>query len=32
VIADRFKLEDAAKAHVRLEQGHVVGRIVLQIV
>ena len=32
VIADKFRLEDAAKAHARLEQGHVVGRIVLQIV
>jgi NADPH:quinone reductase-like Zn-dependent oxidoreductase len=32
VIADKFKLEDAAKAHARIEQGHVVGRVVLQIV
>jgi NADPH2:quinone reductase len=32
VIADKFRLEDAAKAHARVEQGHVVGRVVLQIV
>jgi NADPH:quinone reductase len=31
VIEQRFKLEDARQAHVRLEQGHVVGRIVLEI-
>jgi NADPH:quinone reductase len=31
VIEQRFKLEDATQAHVRLEQGHVVGRIVLEI-
>jgi NADPH:quinone reductase len=31
VIEQKFKLEDATQAHVRLEQGHVVGRIVLEI-
>jgi NADPH:quinone reductase len=31
VIEQKFKLEDAKQAHVRLEQGHVVGRIVLEI-
>jgi len=31
VIEKIFKLEQAAEAHTRLEQGHVVGRIVLQI-
>jgi NADPH:quinone reductase len=30
-IADRFPLEKAAMAHARLERGHVLGRIVLQI-
>jgi len=30
-IAAVFSLEDAAKAHERLERGHVLGRIVLQI-
>jgi NADPH2:quinone reductase len=31
IIAKTFKLEEAAKAHERLEQGHVIGRIALQI-
>jgi NADPH:quinone reductase-like Zn-dependent oxidoreductase len=31
VIEKVFKLEQAAEAHARIEQGHVVGRIVLQI-
>jgi NADPH:quinone reductase-like Zn-dependent oxidoreductase len=31
VIAKKYKLEEAAQAHERLEQGHVIGRIVLQI-
>jgi NADPH:quinone reductase-like Zn-dependent oxidoreductase len=31
VIEQKFKLDDAAQAHARLEQGHVVGRIVLEI-
>ena len=31
VIEQKFKLEEATQAHVRLEQGHVVGRIVLEI-
>jgi NADPH:quinone reductase-like Zn-dependent oxidoreductase len=31
VIEKVYKLEDAAEAHARIEQGHVVGRIVLQI-
>jgi NADPH2:quinone reductase len=31
VIEKVYKLEQAAEAHARLEQGHVVGRIVLQI-
>ena len=30
-IAEVFSLEDAAKAHERLERGHVLGRIVLSI-
>jgi NADPH:quinone reductase-like Zn-dependent oxidoreductase len=30
-IAARFPLEDAAQAHVRLAQGHVLGKIVLRI-
>jgi NADPH2:quinone reductase len=30
-IAEVFSLEDAAKAHERLERGHVLGRIVLRI-
>jgi NADPH2:quinone reductase len=30
-IAAEFSLEQAAKAHERIEQGHVLGRIVLQI-
>ena len=30
-IAEVFTLEDAAKAHERLERGHVLGRIVLRI-
>ena len=31
VIEKIFKLEQAAEAHARIEQGHVVGRIVLEI-
>ncbi len=31
VIEKVYKLEQAAEAHARIEQGHVVGRIVLQI-
>lgn len=31
VIEKIYKLEEAAEAHARIEQGHVVGRIVLQI-
>jgi NADPH:quinone reductase len=31
VIEKAYKLEEAAEAHARLEQGHVVGRIVLHI-
>jgi NADPH:quinone reductase-like Zn-dependent oxidoreductase len=31
VIEKAYRLEDAAEAHARLEQGHVVGRIVLHI-
>ena len=31
VIEQKFRLEDARQAHVRLEQGHIVGRIVLEI-
>jgi len=31
VIEKVYKLEEAAEAHARIEQGHVVGRIVLQI-
>ena len=31
VIAKKFKLEEAAQAHERLEQENVIGRIVLQI-
>ena len=31
VIEQKFRLEDVVQAHVRLEQGHVVGRIVLEI-
>jgi len=31
VIEKVYKLEQAAEAHARLEQGHVVGRIVLQV-
>jgi NADPH:quinone reductase-like Zn-dependent oxidoreductase len=31
VIEKIYKLEEAAAAHARIEQGHVVGRIVLQI-
>jgi NADPH:quinone reductase-like Zn-dependent oxidoreductase len=30
-IAGVYKLPDAAKAHKRLAQGHVLGKIVLQI-
>ena len=30
-VAEVFSLEDAAKAHERLERGHVLGRIVLRI-
>jgi NADPH:quinone reductase-like Zn-dependent oxidoreductase len=31
VIAKEFRLEEAAQAHSRLEQGHVIGRIVLRV-
>ncbi|HMG01181.1 MAG TPA: zinc-binding dehydrogenase [Gemmatimonadaceae bacterium] len=31
VIEKVYKLEQAAEAHARIEQGHVVGRIVLEI-
>jgi D-arabinose 1-dehydrogenase-like Zn-dependent alcohol dehydrogenase len=31
VIEKIYTLEQAAEAHARIEQGHVVGRIVLQI-
>jgi NADPH:quinone reductase len=31
VIEKVYRLEDAAEAHARIEQGHVVGRIVLEI-
>jgi NADPH2:quinone reductase len=31
IIEKTFKLEDAAQAHILLEQGHIVGRIVLEI-
>lgn len=31
VVEQKFRLDDAAQAHARLEQGHVVGRIVLEI-
>ena len=30
-IAQTFELEEAAQAHERLEQGHVLGKIVLRI-
>jgi NADPH:quinone reductase-like Zn-dependent oxidoreductase len=30
-IAARFNLADAAKAHQRIEQGHVLGKIVLHV-
>ena len=30
-IAEVFRLEDAARAHERLERGHVLGKIVLEI-
>jgi NADPH2:quinone reductase len=30
-ITDEFRLEQAAKAHARVEQGHVLGKIVLRI-
>jgi NADPH:quinone reductase-like Zn-dependent oxidoreductase len=30
-IAAVYPLEQAAEAHIRLEQGHVLGRIVLQV-
>jgi NADPH:quinone reductase-like Zn-dependent oxidoreductase len=30
-IAERFPLEKTAEAHARLERGHIIGRIVLQI-
>jgi NADPH:quinone reductase-like Zn-dependent oxidoreductase len=31
LIAKTYRLEEAAQAHARLEQGHVIGRIALQI-
>ena len=31
VVSEVFALEDAARAHARMEQGHVRGKIVLRV-